>query len=80
MTNYQQTRLFAPGIIAYYEPDLVARALENAALLRVSRLDNIKVPHIAEELEDPGKSERRDLDSRSRPLGYKVEISKPGPK
>jgi hypothetical protein len=54
-------RLFSnkPG----YEEDLYAWALENASLLRAGRLSEIDADHIAEELEDMGKSERRALRS-----------------
>ena len=54
-------RLFSdkPG----YEEDLCAWALENATLLRAGRLSEIDAQHIAEEMEDMGKSERRALRS-----------------
>jgi ribosomal protein L29 len=54
-------RLFSdkPG----YEEDFYAWALENAVLLRAARLSEIDAEHIAEELEDMGKSERRALRS-----------------
>ena len=42
--------------------------MENAALLRAGKLDQIDAAHIAEELEDLGKSERRALGSRLRNL------------
>ncbi|MCB2262821.1 MAG: DUF29 domain-containing protein [Candidatus Thiosymbion ectosymbiont of Robbea hypermnestra] len=51
-----------------YDRDLVAWAMENATLLRVGRLDRIDAAHIAEELEDLGKSERRALGSHLRNL------------
>ena len=46
-----------------YEDDLYAWALENASLLRAGRLTEIDALHIAEELEDMSKSERRALRS-----------------
>ncbi len=46
-----------------YEQDLYAWALDKAALLRTGRLSEIDASHIAEELEDMGKSERRALRS-----------------
>ena len=46
-----------------YEEDLCAWAMNNAALLRAGRLSEIDAQHIAEELEDMGKSERRALRS-----------------
>jgi hypothetical protein len=51
-----------------YEQDLYAWALKNAALLREGRLSEIDAEHIAEELEDMGKSERRALRSYLRNL------------
>ena len=47
-----------------YEEDLYAWALKNAALLRAGRVSEIDVQHLAEELEDMGKSERRALRSQ----------------
>jgi hypothetical protein len=44
-----------------YDEDLYAWGLENASLLRAGRLAEIDAQHIAEELEDMGKSERRAL-------------------
>jgi hypothetical protein len=41
----------------------LAWALENASLLRAGRLSEIDAQHIADELEDIGKSERRALRS-----------------
>lgn len=51
-----------------YDHDLVAWALGNAALLRAGRLGEIDADHLAEELEDLGKSERRALCSHIRVL------------
>jgi hypothetical protein len=51
-----------------YEQDLVAWALANATLLREGRLSEIDADHLAEELEDLGKSERRALCSHIRVL------------
>ena len=46
-----------------YEKDVVAWANEQAALLRTGKLSAIDVEHIAEEIEDVGKSEQRELAS-----------------
>lgn len=46
---------------ASYDEDVVAWAKEQAALLRAGRLSAIDVAHIAEEIEDVGKRERREL-------------------
>lgn len=51
-----------------YDEDLVAWALANAALLRAGRFSEIDADHLAEELEDLGKSERRALCSHIRIL------------
>jgi Domain of unknown function DUF29 len=47
-----------------YEQDVVAWANEQAALLRAGKLSAIDVEHIAEEIEDVGKSQQRELASR----------------
>ena len=43
-----------------YENDIVAWANEQAYLLRSGKLSAIDIEHIAEEIEDVGKSEQRD--------------------
>ena len=47
-----------------YEQDVVAWANEQAALLRSGNLSAIDIEHIAEEIEDVGKSEQRELANR----------------
>jgi hypothetical protein len=47
-----------------YDTDIVAWAQEQARLLRVGRFDALDIEHIAEEIEDVGKSEQRELASR----------------
>ena len=47
-----------------YEKDIVAWATEQAYLLRSGQLSAIDIEHIAEEIEDVGKSEQRELSSR----------------
>ncbi|AXG48841.1 DUF29 family protein [Photorhabdus laumondii subsp. laumondii] len=47
-----------------YETDVVAWANEQAALLRSGKLSQIDIENIAEEIEDVGKSEKRELASR----------------
>ena len=47
-----------------YETDIVAWANEQSALLRAGRFADIDALRIAEEIEDVGKSERRELASR----------------
>jgi len=47
-----------------YETDIVLWSKEQAELLRSGRLSAIDIEHIAEEIEDVGKSEQRELASR----------------
>jgi hypothetical protein len=47
-----------------YETDVVAWANEQASLLRAGRFELLDRDHIAEEIEDVGKSEQRELASR----------------
>jgi len=47
-----------------YEDDIVAWANEQARLLRAGQFDRLDIAHIAEEIEDVGKSEQRELASR----------------
>ena len=47
-----------------YEADVIAWANRQAALLRAGRFDELDIEHIAEEIEDVGKSEQRELASR----------------
>jgi hypothetical protein len=47
-----------------YENDIVAWANEQARLIRAGQLDQLDLMNIAEEIEDVGKSEKRELASR----------------
>jgi hypothetical protein len=47
-----------------YETDIVAWANEQAGLIRAKRFDLLDLEHIAEEIEDVGKSEQRELANR----------------
>jgi hypothetical protein len=48
----------------HYDQDIIAWAQEQAKLLRSGRFDALDIEHIAEEIEDVGKSEQRELESR----------------
>ena len=50
--------------IIRYENDIVAWANEQARLLRAGRFDLLDLEHLAEEIEDVGRSEQRELASR----------------
>jgi hypothetical protein len=47
-----------------YESDIVAWAHEQAALIRAGRFEYLDLANIAEEIEDVGKSEQREIASR----------------
>jgi Domain of unknown function DUF29 len=47
-----------------YETDVVAWANEQAGLIRAGQFNLLDLEHIAEEIEDVGKSEQRELASR----------------
>ena len=47
-----------------YETDIVAWAYEQAWLVRTGQFERLDLKHIAEEIEDVGKSEQRELASR----------------
>jgi hypothetical protein len=51
-------------MVAAYEKDVVAWANEQAALLRARQFSALDIEHLAEEIEDVGKSEQRELASR----------------
>ena len=68
MALARKTSADPPPASHVYETDLVAWAEANAALLRQGRVSEIDALHIAEELEDVGKSERRSLASHLRNL------------
>ena len=47
-----------------YDQDMMAWAAEQARLIREGRFDQLDIEHIADEIEDVGKSEQRELASR----------------
>jgi hypothetical protein len=49
-----------------YDDDFYGWATEQAALLRQGRLDQADIPHLIEEIETLGRSERRELESAYR--------------
>ena len=52
-----------PGKVDY-ETDIVAWSREQAQWLKMGRFDQLDLEHLAEEIEDVGKSEQRELASR----------------
>jgi hypothetical protein len=47
-----------------YDQDVLAWSIEQAKLLREGRFSELDIEHLADEIEDVGKSERRELESR----------------
>ena len=47
-----------------YDDDVIAWANEQAAILRAGNFAALDIEHIADEVEDVGKSEQRELESR----------------
>jgi len=47
-----------------YDTDVVAWAQQQARLLRAGRFESLDIEHIAEEIEDLGKSEQQELEGR----------------
>ncbi|MEQ1638571.1 MAG: DUF29 domain-containing protein [Methylococcales bacterium] len=47
-----------------YNHDVIAWANEQAAFIRAGRFDLLDLEHIADEIEDVGKSEQREFESR----------------
>lgn len=65
-----------------YDEDFLRWTEENAALLRSGNVGEADLGHIAEELEDMGKSERREMESRVRTVLMhllKLEFSRARP-
>ena len=50
--------------LAEYDGDVIAWANQEASLLRARRFAHLDIEHLADEIEDVGRSERRELDSR----------------
>jgi hypothetical protein len=54
-----------------YQQDIVAWSIDQARLIRTGRFGELDLKHIADEIEDVGKSEQRELASRMAVLiGY----------
>jgi hypothetical protein len=57
-----------------YDADVIAWANEQAAFIRAGRFDLVDLEHIADEIEDVGNSEQRELQSRmAMLLGYLIK-------
>jgi hypothetical protein len=52
------------GAASLYDRDFVAWTSETARLLRAGRFDETDIEHVAEEIEDLGKRDKRELHSR----------------
>ncbi len=58
------TITFEAETLTTYKQDIVAWAQEQARLIRAGRFDLLDLEHIADEIDDVGKSEARELQSR----------------
>ncbi len=58
------TITFEAEKLTTYQQDIVAWAQEQARLIRAGRFDLLDLEHIADEIDDVGKSEQRELASR----------------
>ncbi len=56
--------VFRTPVEDLYEQDFFEWTVRNAELLRAGRFTEADIEHIAEEIEDRGKSERRELENR----------------
>ena len=63
-----QLKTASLGLARLYDEDFLLWTEKTARLLRAGRLDELDIEHIAEEIEDMGKSQRRELESRLRVL------------
>ena len=53
-----------PRTASLYDQDFAVWTSETARLLRAGRFDEIDIEHVAEEIEDMGKRDKRELHSR----------------
>ncbi len=53
-----------PAVASLYDEDFAIWTAETARLLREKRFDEIDIEHVAEEIEDMGKRDKRELHSR----------------
>jgi len=53
-----------PAAASLYDEDFAVWTAETARLLRAGRFDEVDIEHVAEEIEDMGKRDKRELHSR----------------
>ncbi len=53
-----------PAAASLYDEDFAVWTAENARLLRAGRFDEVDIEHVADEIEDMGKRDKRELHSR----------------
>ena len=53
-----------PASASLYDEDFAVWTAETARLLRAGRFDEVDIEHVAEEIEDMGKRDKRELHSR----------------
>ena len=62
--DHQDDLTTATKRLTGYDADVVAWSSEQAALLRAGRFSELDIEHLADEIEDVGRSEERELGSR----------------
>ena len=61
-------RIFRPEHLTPYEQDYAQWCADQGALLRAGRLEALDRENLAEEIESLGRSDRREIESRLKPL------------
>src|ERR1700693_2206970 len=67
-SNMQSQRTSTPDLSRLYDGDFFEWTQHSAVLLRAGRCEQADIEHIAEEIEDMGKRDLRELNSRIRVL------------
>jgi len=58
------SKTLKPAAASLYDEDFAVWTAETARLLRAGRLDEVDIEHVADEIEDMGKRDKRELHSR----------------
>ena len=71
------TKALTPASHTSYDEDFAAWASETASLLRAGRFSELDIEHVAEEIEDMAKWDRREVRSRARVITARIETRLP---
>src|SRR3984893_586861 len=64
MESAMGAKTLKPRPASLYDQDFAVWTSETARLLRAGRFDEVDIEHVAEEIEDMGKRDKRELHSR----------------